>query len=354
MRLVSLYPTSVMQVELRSRHEHSVSLRVFAHCTALFIATVGCSSITASRCPPVPPTTSNAAPVPAWMCNGSNVPGERARIELQGAIITVDMDPTEFEIESDVIWKWISDAARAVTSYYGHFPVPQCHLQIVATNGHGARWGQANAHPKEPRILIRLGRNTRAEDLADDWTLTHEMVHLAFPNMQPSHLWIEEGLATYIEPIARFKMGLVTEKAIWLDWMTSMPQGQPDEGDRGLDFTRTWGRVYWGGALFALVADVGIRRASDNRTGLRQALQGIVDAGGTMKTWWHITDAFAIGDRVTHTNVLMSQYQRMRAAPAPVNLEELWTQLGVRLENGRVVLDDHAPQAAIRKSILRD
>ncbi len=321
---------------------------------ALLLGTMGCAGVTTSRCPPLQRPTAAVDPAPGRICNGTNVPGERARLELQDGVVTVDIDPAEYELGSDIIWNWISNAARAVATYYGHFPVSHCHLQIIATNGRGPRWGQASADPKVPTVLIRLGRNTRAEDLADDWTLTHEMVHLAFPNMQPSHLWIEEGLATYVESIARYRMGLVTENSIWFDWVQSMPLGQPKEGDRGLDFTPTWGRVYWGGALFALVADVELRRASDNHVGLRQALQGIVNAGGTMKTWWTITQAFAIGDKATQTPVLIPQYRRMRAAPAPVNLEELWQQLGVRIENGRVVLDEHAPRAAIRKSILRD
>lgn len=33
--------------------------------------------------------------------------------------------------------------------------------------------------------------------------MTHEMVHLAFPSVPDQHHWIEEGLATYVEPIAR-------------------------------------------------------------------------------------------------------------------------------------------------------
>lgn len=342
-----------MRIDSLYRPGKYVGLSVIAG-AVLLLETTGCAAVNPSRCPRLQHVAAQPDPAPARICDGSNVPGERARIELQGGLVTVDIDPTEYELGSDFIWKWISNAARGVAGYYGQFPVDHCHLQIIATSGRGARWGQASAHPTVPKILIRLGRDTRAEDLADDWTLTHEMVHLAFPNMQPSHLWIEEGLATYVESIARFKMGLVTETSVWFDWIQAMPQGQPKEGDRGLDFTRTWGRVYWGGALFALVADVGIRRASNNRTGLRQALQGIVNAGGSMKIWWTITDTLAIGDRTTQTVVLGNQYQRMRAAPAPVNLEELWTQLGVRIENGRVVLDDDAPDAAIRKSILRD
>jgi len=314
------------------------------------LGTTGCTATNTQQCAPLPPAETNRAQI----CNASKTRGDVSQLEVAGGLVTVDFDPSEYTLSPDVIWAWITNATDAVTAYYGRFPVEHCYLRITATAGHGARWGQASAHSKAPTISIRLGRNTRAEDLVEDWTLTHEMVHLAFPNMAERHLWIEEGLATYVEPIARFKVGLRTEESIWSEWIQSMPLGQPQDDDRGLDFTPTWGRVYWGGALFALAADVEIRRATGNRRGLRRALQGIVNAGGTMTKWWSITQAFAMGDRAAQTDVLSAQYQRMRAAPAPVNLNDLWVQLGVRFENGRVVLDDHAPQAALRKAILRD
>lgn len=269
-------------------------------------------------------------------------------------MVWVDFDPAAFELDRDILWKWISDAARAVVAYYGRFPVAQCDLRITATGGRGVQMGKAFGYTKTPTIAIRLGRHTRAEDLADDWVLTHEMVHLAFPKMADSHEWIEEGLATYVEPIARFKIGLRTEESVWQEWIESMPYGQPEAGDRGLDFTRTWGRVYWGGALFALASDVEIRRETGNRVGLRQALQGILNAGGTMATSWSITKAFAIGDDATRTHVLSAQYEKKRAAPEPVDLDELWQKLGVRRDGGRVTLDDNAPWAPIRRGILRD
>lgn len=42
-------------------------------------------------------------------------------------------------------------------------------------------------------------------------------------------------------------------------------QGLPQANDRSLDRTHTWARTYWGGALYCLVADVGIREQTDNR-----------------------------------------------------------------------------------------
>ena len=58
-----------------------------------------------------------------------------------------------------------------------------------------------------------------------------------------------------------------------------MPKGLPAAGDRGLDYTPTWGRTYWGGALFCLLADIDIRKRTSNRFGLQDALRAIVAAG---------------------------------------------------------------------------
>jgi hypothetical protein len=328
-----------------------VRWQLIATWATLWLAAVGCSGVSTPRCPSVPHANTNGdSPV----CHEANPADGQARLEVKGGVITVDFDPAEFDVPRDVIWKWIDDAARAVVAYYGHFPVAQCNLRITSTFGRGVGFGQAWGYSKIPTISVDLGRGTRAEDLADDWTLTHEMVHLAFPSLARTHHWLEEGLATYIEPIARFKAGLRSEESVWHEWLQSMSQGQPEEGDRGLDYTHTWGRVYWGGALFALVSDVEIRRASSNRQGLRHALQGILNSGGTMAVTWTITDTLAMGDRATQTQILSVEYQKRRAAPAPVDLDQLWANLGVRLVNGRVVLDDRAPWADIRQRILRD
>ena len=37
--------------------------------------------------------------------------------------------------------------------------------------------------------------------------LVHELVHHGMPNLADEHHWMEEGLATYVEPIARAQAG---------------------------------------------------------------------------------------------------------------------------------------------------
>src|SRR5260370_683666 len=114
--------------------------------------------------------------------------------------------------------------------------------------------------------------------------MTHEMIHLTFPSVAEKHHWIEEGIATYVEPIARIRAGRLNASQMWADLMRDIPQGLPAAGDQGLDNTRTWGRTYWGGALFCLLADIGIRKHTGNAKGLQDALRAINRAGGTTGT----------------------------------------------------------------------
>jgi hypothetical protein len=133
-----------------------------------------------------------------------------------------------------------------------------------------------------------------------------------------------------------------------------MPQGEPAPGDQGLDHTHTWGRTYWGGALFCLEADVEIRRQTGNRKGLEDALRAIADAGGTIDQDWPIDKAFAIGDKATGTQVLSTMYAQWKDAPVTVDLDKLWSELGVRRSGDGVEFVPGAPEAAIREAIAGD
>jgi hypothetical protein len=248
------------------------------------------------------------------------------------------------------LFLWVKSAAESATAYYGRFPVPQVLIRIALFEGRGVRNGMTFGD-RGGRITIRLGNETVPAELASDWMLTHEMVHLAFPSVDEDHHWIEEGIATYVEPIARIQAGHLKAEQMWLDLVRDMPQGLPEVGDRGLDHTHTWGRTYWGGALFCLLADVEIRRQTSNARGLEHALRGILDDGGDIRKDWSLEDALRAGDRAVGVNVLHPLYTRMKDKPVTVDLDSLWTQLGVRSDGASVRFDDNATLAPIRRAI---
>jgi hypothetical protein len=245
---------------------------------------------------------------------------------------------------------WVKSAAEAVATYYGRYPVPRVQLHIIPTGGSGVRRGQTFGYDGG-LIKIRVGKDTEAKELANDWMLTHEMVHLSFPSMADEHHWIEEGIAVYVEPIARIQAKQMSAEQMWADLARDMPKGLPEDGDRGMDHTHTWGRTYWGGALFCFVADVEIRRRTESKKGLQDALRGILNAGGDITHDWDLTEAFKVGDHVTGTTVLTDLYAKWKDAPVQVDLNALWKQLGITLDGRSVRLDEDAPLAAVRRAI---
>lgn len=271
-------------------------------------------------------------------------------LKVAGCEINITLPNEQMKVSAEELLAWVKAAAEAVSEYYGHFPVEHLTLRIRSGNGAGVRHGMT--YPRGGGlILISVGKETPVDDLKTDWTLTHEMTHLAFPNMAEEHHWIEEGIATYVEPVARAQVGHLSVDEVWRPFVRDMPKGEPESGDEGLDNTHTWGRTYWGGALFCLVADVQIRENSHNKKGLQDALRAVLDHGGRITQDWDIEKALSIGDKATGTNVLQELYAQMRDKPVTVDLDNLWQKLGLAVKNGTVVYSDKAVDAPIRKAI---
>jgi hypothetical protein len=201
-------------------------------------------------------------------------------------------------------------------------------------------------------VLLQMAPDADLADPGVDWQATHEMVHLAVPELPRDQIWLSEGLATYVEPLARSMTGELSPASVWRDLLKGLPKGQPASGDRGLDHTHTWGRTYWGGALFAFVADLEIRKATADRQSLATALRGALAAGADASVQWPVEKFLSACDHATGTTVLGDLYRQMATHPVNVDLPAIWRELGVSVSNGRVDLDPQAPLAAIRRNMI--
>jgi hypothetical protein len=276
---------------------------------------------------------------------------EPITLTIGGGKIEVEIGEGHLDASRAELTTWITTAASAVTEYFGRFPVARYRISIQPARGEvgvrsGTTWATGGAHTR-----MVVGEHTSVEQLAHDWVMTHEMAHTAFPDKPPSHLWIEEGISTYVEPLGRSWIGNVPAAKVWTDLVEGLPNGLPRDGDHGLDRTHTWGRTYWGGALFCLLADLEIRERTRGARGLVDALRGMVAAGGNDQAEWSIERAFAEADKAVGGPVLEELYARMKDAPVAVDLDELWRGLGVSVRRGALELDDAAPRAAIRRAI---
>lgn len=249
---------------------------------------------------------------------------------------------------------WVTMAEANVTALLGRFPVADLRLVLVPGTSPGISDGVASGgddgvatirvavHPEAPR-----------EAFERDWVLTHEMLHLALPTLAPEHHWLEEGSATYLEPLARARRGVVDEDDVWRELLTDYAQGLPGPDDRGLDHDASWARTYYGGAIFCLLADVEIRARTDNRQSLVDVFRALVEAGidGTQSA--PIERVLAVGDSATGTTVLTELYARAATQPWPRELDSTWKRLGISVTNGQIVRDESAPLAHVRRGLVR-
>jgi len=272
------------------------------------------------------------------------------KLDVGGSSISVRFAPGDFDLGTPRILDWVKQSARAVATYYGKFPVAQVGVRIRPKTGTGISNATTWGGPP-PFTRISVGQQISQAELEDDWVMTHEFVHTGFPSVPRRHHWIEEGIATYVEPVARVQAGHVKVDRIWAEMFRDMPKGQPQAADEGLDHTHTWGRTYWGGGLFCLVADVTIRERTNNRKGLQHALRGILNKGGTIDQEWTMDRALEVGDQAVGVPVLTELYTTMKDAPVEVDLPGMWRRLGVVGAGDKVALSDQAPLAHVRRAI---
>jgi hypothetical protein len=201
-------------------------------------------------------------------------------------------------------------------------------------------------------VVVFVGRDSKPADLAADWVMTHELIHIGFPSQPRNRGWAGEGIATYVEPLVRARAGLISEADVWRGFAPSMFHGLPGASDQGIDRTRTWGRTYWGGALFFWLADLEIRKRTQGQKSLRDALAGIVARGGTNDVRWDLEDTFDIGDAATGVPVLRQMLSAWSDQAVPVDLPALYQSLGIRWDGKEVTLTDDAPLSALRRALV--
>ena len=122
-----------------------------------------------------------------------------------GSTIQVDFAAGDLDLSHSDVVSWVQASAHSVAVFYSRFPVARARVVIEPIAGdsdsiHGTTWGGMGGFPAVTRI--RLAQHATKDDLKDDWVMTHEFVHTALPDLPDDQHWMEEGLATYVEPLA--------------------------------------------------------------------------------------------------------------------------------------------------------
>ena len=267
--------------------------------------------------------------------------------------VSVEFAPGELQLPRERLQRWVDESQAMLRETCGRFPVHELALTIVPRgNSRGIHDGTTRARGAGATIEIGVGGRAGERALERDWVLVHEMLHLAIPNLPGNQHWFEEGIATYLEPFARARGGKQTEEDVWRELTRDYPQGEPRAGEGGMDETHTWARTYYGGALFCLVADVGIARATHGAKSLRDALAGTVARGHSILEDSDLASFAKQLDRALGVDVVAPLYAEWAHTPVQVDLGALWQELGVEWKDHTIPFDPSAPLAAWRASLV--
>lgn len=307
----------------------------------------------ADASPALPPAVYRAdvadLPNPAWAAIGRM---RLARVEIPGEAIDVAVEAGgPLADRLDLLRAWVDDAARAVRGYYGIASIRRLLLVLVPSKGSGMAFGRTLGNGGAT-IVALVGTSSTLADLTSGWELIHELFHVSFPKLARDHAWLEEGMATYVEPLVRARRGTIPAEEAFSRFVQRMPYGLAGPGDQGLDRTHTWGRTYWGGAIFCLLADVAIRERTGGRRSLDDALRAVLAKGGNVADRWEIERVIAAGDEATGTTVLRDLYAQQATAAVAVDLGQVWRRLGVVPKGDGVAFDDRAELAWIRRALV--
>lgn len=276
-------------------------------------------------------------------------PGETLDVGT-GAIRLVFADGAP-GLDRDRVRGWVRGAAAAVTAYFGHYPVKDYGLLVIAEPGerigHATTFGYAGSATR-----IHVGTGADAAAFREDWVLVHEMVHTALPDLPRRALWLQEGNATWIEPVARAMAGQLSAREVWQEAVQGMPRGMPRPEDTGMDGTHAWGRLYWGGAIFWLMAEIAIDRDSKGQHSLRDAMRRINRESGGNTADWSPEQMMRVGDAAAGTRSLQDLYARFAQQRVAPDLGDMFRQLGIAMDGqGDFHVDAEAPLAGLRGRI---
>ncbi|MEZ4312542.1 MAG: hypothetical protein R3F14_31320 [Polyangiaceae bacterium] len=302
-----------------------------------------------------------------------------------GSFTTVRVQATQGTLEAAVlrgarraddatIERWLSATARALDTVYGRFPIDRVLVVVAPQPGSGEVDFGRTVPAGGASILMLVGAEATERDLFKDWVLAHELFHLGVPSMPRDGRWLDEGLATYYEPVLRTRAGLMPERAMWAELRSNGARGVATREEPSLAAAEGHDRVYYGGSLFALAADVEIRRQTGGARSLDDGLRRALLEGASATLVWPVEDYIAALDRGAGGGVVRALYDRAVASRAPCGREMLlageglgacapddapvvirmFEALGVkRGAYDRVSLDDTTELSHIRRSIGR-
>jgi hypothetical protein len=275
-----------------------------------------------------------------------NVEGRRVPGDPE---LTLAVPPAATEIAAERLAAWVSAAAESNRRFWARSPAQGGLVVLIPSARGGVPFGRVLSLGGAV-VTVMVGRQATARELYEDWVLVHELLHLGSPLMRDTGAWLNEGIATFYEPVLRARAGWKPEGEVWREWISQMPRGMPAMTGGLANAGR--GGIYWGGALFVLIAEIESLRASGGKLGFSDCLRTVLAEGADATVKSPTMRLLDRCDALLGKPVIASLAKRYIGQGSAMDLDALWRRLGVALDGGTVRYDDTAELAWLRPLII--
>ncbi|UXI70565.1 hypothetical protein [Tahibacter amnicola] len=240
-------------------------------------------------------------------------PMTRRAVPLGEAVVRISVVGAAMP-RADEYATWVVACARALADTFGRFPVPLTQVVVMPVArarepvpfGHVVR-GLGNT------VILYIDPVATLAELQADWTLTHELSHLAHPFLGEQGRWLAEGLAGYYQNVARARSGVLTAATATANLQRSFT-ATAKEDDRGPIDEAGRMRTYWTGAVMALDMDIQLAAAKGRFPSLAAAMGEFARHNLPSSRAWRPDDYMAELDRLGGTRIFSTTYQRYFAS----------------------------------------
>lgn len=279
------------------------------------------------------------------------VPGARIRVSV------LDGDPAAAAGE---MGRWIGEAAIAVTTLYGSFPLASPQVLVIPRGqaGEAVPWAQVlRGGGVAAHFFIDASRPL--SEFRDDWTAAHELSHMLLPYIYRDDAWLSEGFASYYQNVLRARADMLEPERAWDKLYKGFQRGRDGtrgktlaEASRSMGRDRAFMRVYWSGAAIALSADVELRRRTGGEQSLDTAMAALRDCCLPSERAWTGREVFDRLDRLTGDTVFRELYETHVPDRRFPDLDEVSASLGIVESGDRLRFRSAAPAQALRDAIM--
>ncbi len=281
-------------------------------------------------------------------------------IEAAGARIRLAVTDAAPRADAAAIAAWIGEAARAVGTLYGRFPLPSPQVVVVpiGRRAEPVPWAQVQRGGGTAAHFF-VDQHRPLDEFREDWTATHELSHMLLPYVSRDDAWLSEGVASYYQNVLRARAGMIRPEEAWEKLYAGFGRGRGEadeatlaEASGRMHERGVFMRVYWSGAAIALIADVALRRESGGERSMDAALEGLADCCLPSYRTWTARELLTRLDALSGSDVLMTLHDRYIDSPAFPDLGEASAALGIVESPRGLSFTDDTAAAALRRAIM--